>query len=415
MLGPFCVAVVSGPDQGLRLELPQGTAVVGTSPNCDLVMTDPRVSRQHLKLSCTAQGLEVLDLDSRNGTQLNGARVREAVVQPGTRLKLGDSELEVLVAQPSTPDLVDFYGFVGRSPAARAVVQALDKAARSDETVLLTGETGTGKEAAARAIHLASARRGPLVTFDCASVSGEVLPSELFGHARGAFTGAEADRLGAVARAERGTLFLDEVGELPPALQPSLLRLLERREFRPVGSDVEQRADVRVIAATHRDLAADVEAGRFRRDLYFRLAVLSVPLPPLRERLEDLALLAQRLLTGAGHSLTLSEPVLQQLQGYDWPGNVRELRNVLLRAVALGTTPETAAAEPGAPGARADAGPKGLPLDYRAARELMLERFEKAYLAQLLSEHQGNVTQAAKTAGIARSHLYRLLSRHGLV
>jgi len=411
--GPFCIAVVGGPDLGKRLELSSGSALVGSAAGCDLVLADPKVSRQHLKLACTPTGLQLTDLQSRNGTQLNGASVRDAVVPLGARLRLGDSELQVLPAGEARRAAHDFHGFVGKSPAARALVGELERAAASDATVLLTGETGTGKEAVARALHLASARSGRLVVFDCGAVSQELVASELFGHVKGAFTGADETRPGAVARADGGTLFLDEVGELPLSLQPSLLRLLELKDVRAVGGDVSQRVDVRVVAATHKDLEAEVKAGRFRQDLFFRLAVLTVRIPPLRERLEDLPLLARRLLAEAGRTLELSDEVLTQLSGYGWPGNVRELRNVLLRAVALGTSPEPQGPA-GAP-AGGDAGAAELPLNYREARETMLERFEKAYLVHLLAEHEGNVTQAAKTADIARSHLYRLLTRHGLV
>ncbi|MBK7857739.1 MAG: sigma 54-dependent Fis family transcriptional regulator [Archangiaceae bacterium] len=407
----FFIAVTSGPDTGKRLELTRGSALVGTASACDLKLNDRRVSRQHLRLACTVAGLELTDLGSRNGTLLNGARVKSAVLALGSRIQVGDSELQVTAA--GAPELTgELFGLVGQSGPMRALMRELKQVAPSDTTVLMVGETGSGKEAAARALHAASGRKGRLVVFDCASVSVELAGSELFGHAAGAFTGARAAREGAVDRAAGGTLFLDEVAELPPSTQPELLRLLDRKEVHPVGGDAHHRVDVRVVAATHRDLEAEVRAGRFRQDLYFRLAVLTVKVPPLRERASDIPLLAQRLLAEAGRPSALSERALEALGSYAWPGNVRELRNVLLRAAALDETPQPGGKKKKLP---ADFDPAELSLDYRRAREAMVGLFEREYLRNLLEQHQGNVSAAAKSAKIARSHLYRLLTRHGLV
>jgi len=282
----------------------------------------------------------------------------------------------------------------------------LERVAATEATVLLEGETGTGKELAAAAIHDAGPRTAdPFVVVDCGSIPDNLLESELFGHERGAFTGAEKSRAGAFEEAHGGTIFLDEIGELPLPLQPALLRVLEERSVRRVGSrSARKSVDVRVVAATNRDLRAEVNAGRFRGDLFYRLAVLRVRLPSLRDRLEDLPLLVETLLRRLGATpdakrrLTRSA-FLRSLRRHSWDGNVRELRNYLERALVFGPPEpsDAAATDPG----------------FNASKRRAIEAFEREYLAELIAGHDENVTAAAKTAGINRVTLHRLLRKHG--
>ncbi len=420
------VVVVSGPDAGSRLELARGSALVGTLDTCDLVLTDPTVSRQHLKLELLTDGLRATDLKSRNGVWFNGSKLTEAVLPLGARLQLGDTELRIDPLdrpKPAPGRETEYHGLLGGSAAMREVISTVKKVAPTKGTVLIQGETGTGKEVAARALHQGSGRKGELIVFDCGAASPGVIASELFGHVRGAFTDARTDRPGAAVDADGGTLFLDEIGELDLSLQTSLLRLLENHEVKPVGGSRSRKVDVRVVAATNRDLRVEVDAGRFRQDLLFRLAVVTVVLPPLRERLDDLPLLARKLLDDAQLSLELTDETLSILRSYTWPGNVRELKNVLFRTATLGGAPDLAAAnpQPAIPkttvSKKPEAGPaldEDLPADYRRARESLLARFEKQYVKDLLEKSGGNVSQAARTAGIARAHMYRLLNKHGL-
>jgi DNA-binding NtrC family response regulator len=308
---------------------------------------------------------------------------------------------------------------VGRSVAMRRAFALLERAAASDATVLFRGETGTGKEAAAESIHAESRRAGgPFIVVDCGAIPSELLESELFGHEKGSFTGASSARDGAFLAAHGGTLFLDEIGELDLELQPKLLRALERREVKKVGQNRYIPVDVRVVAATNRDLKEEVNARRFRADLYYRLAVLDVVLPPLRERADDLPMLVEHLLGALGDSarepgteFVRSPGFLADLQRHRWPGNVRELRNYLERCVALR---ERAPIEDGL-STGAGASPEvDISLDLREARERWTEVFEREYLKRLLDHHRGNVSAAARAAGFDRIHFYRLLWKRGL-
>jgi len=298
----------------------------------------------------------------------------------------------------------------------RAVFSLLERAAASDATVLLEGETGTGKEAAAESIHRESARRdGPFVVVDCGAIPPDLVESELFGHDQGAFTGAITSREGAFEAASGGTIFLDEIGELGPEMQPKLLRALERREVKRVGSNRYEPVDVRVVAATNRNLRAEVNARKFRSDLYYRLAVLEIRLPPLRERTADLQLLVEHVLTNLraterpeAASLR-TQRFLTDLARHSWPGNIRELRNYVERCLALHEqTPLTPAAE--------DPGPPVIDENepFRVARERWTRTFERRYLERILRSQRDNVTAAARAAGVDRISFYRLLWRHGL-
>ncbi|ABS28435.1 sigma-54 dependent transcriptional regulator [Anaeromyxobacter sp. Fw109-5] len=327
-----------------------------------------------------------------------------------------------LAAAPGDPDA--FHNLVGRSPRMREVYALLDKAAHVDATVLVLGETGTGKELAARAIHYHSGRRERrFMPVNCGALPGELIESELFGHARGAFTGAAVAKPGLFEEARGGTVFLDEVGELPLSAQVKLNRALQEKEIRRVGESTPVKIDVRIVAATHRDLREEVRAGRFREDLFYRLNVIAVTLPPLRDRAEDVPLLAAHFLDKHARALRRElrgfEPeVLVRLAGYAWPGNVRELENTIERAVAVAggerigladLPPEVAAPPAGAAPAEALAA-----LPYRDAVAGARDRVTREYLVALLTEFEGNVTRAAERAGLERESLHRLLRKHGL-
>ncbi len=425
---PLKVTVVAGPDLGREVAF-DASVEVGADPACGLVLNDRSVSRKHLIIESVDGRLRVKDLGSRNGTHLGATRIHEAEIPLGTVLRLGDSSIAVhprWYLREMTPSTAREFGdLYGESLAQREVFAILERVAPSNVTVLLEGESGTGKELAARSIHRASTRAAkPYVVFDCASVPGELAESELFGHKKGAFSGATGDRLGAFTQADGGTLCLDELGELPLDLQPKLLRVLETGEVRAVGSDTPVKVDVRVVAATNRDLHAEVKRGAFRADLLYRLEVVKVRLPPLRQRPEDIAGLATRLLTGLlPEGDVVAGANLDRLLSYGWPGNIRELRNVLTRAVSLARPP----GQPPVPFAQlvlnlgpASSAPATIgfefpgvtrPLPYKEARAQLLESFERAYVAALLERHPGNVLRAAEAAGVSRKHLYELIRK----
>jgi DNA-binding NtrC family response regulator len=312
----------------------------------------------------------------------------------------------------------EFGSLVGASASMRATFAVLAKASASDATILLEGETGTGKERAAESIHAASPRRdAPFLVIDCSAIPANLLESELFGHEKGAFTGASARRIGVFEEASGGTVFLDEVGELPLDLQPKLLRVLERREVRRVGANAPLAVDVRLVAATNRDLRAEVNAGRFRSDLYFRLAVVKVTLPPLRQRPDDIPVLVERIVRGLGHSEAaarlLTPAFMAALTRASWPGNVRELRNYLERCLVLeDDSPVEDATDAGA--ARGEGAAIDASKTYADARRIALDDFERRYAQALLALHQGKVAAAARAADMDRVYLYKLLHKHGL-
>jgi len=420
LLKVFRVRVLEGPERGAVAQSRGERLVVGTHRAAELVLTDPAVSRFHLELFVDAGGLVVRDLTSRNGTFIGSLRVRDAVLTGEQVLTVGRSrlavELDVGTAKLDASAETRFGHMVGESLAMRRIFSVLERAAPTDATVLLTGETGTGKEAAARSLHDKSSRAAaPFVVVDCAAVPATLFEAELFGHERGAFTGAHAAREGAFEAAEGGTLFIDEIGELSLDLQPKLLRALERRETKRIGSQRAVPVDARIVAATHRDLRAEVNAKRFREDLYYRLAIVEVRLPPLRERRDDIpalvrALSEQLASRNVGDRDALAAPeLLREIEQHQWPGNVRELRNFLERAMVLGPSARPSpTVAPAGPEAAVDA---ALPL--REARDAAIAAFERSYLAALLARHQDNASAAARAAGVDRSHFYRLLWRHG--
>jgi DNA-binding NtrC family response regulator len=371
----------------------------------------------------------VEDLASKNGTTIQGVEVERAWVPLGAPILIGDTRV-VVSPLGGTVDVAlsvgtSFGDAVGASLPMRAIFARLERAAPADATILLLGESGTGKEVLAHAIHSASPRRdGPFVPFDCGAVPPGLIEAELFGHVRGAFTGASSAHTGVLATANGGTLFLDEIGELPRELQPKLLRALETRQFRPVGAQSYVSFDARIVAATHRPLRQDVAAGLFRDDLFYRLAVIEVRVPPLRERADDIELLVERFLASQSPPRSireLSAGTLAMLRAHDWPGNVRELRNVVSRLLLF---PELAmsaldfgptAIEQPTPLDQArprPAVPVHLPL--REAREQVVLAFEREYIIQKLKETDGNVSRAADAMGVSRQFLHRLMERYDL-
>jgi transcriptional regulator with GAF, ATPase, and Fis domain len=407
---------------------------IGAGRGNDLVLDDPTVSSGHAEIQATPRGFKVRDLGSTNGCSVNGVRVIEAYVDDGAMLGVGEVELELKVgkdkvSQPIS-EATELHGAVGQSPAMRAVFSRIDRVAKTDATVLVHGETGTGKEVVAWAIYEASKRKeNPFVVLDCGAVARTLIESELFGHEKGSFTGAHTRRIGAFERAHGGTLFLDELGELELDLQPKLLRALERKEIQRVGGDKPVPIDVRIIAATNRDLRAMVARGEFREDLYYRLAVVTVDLPPLRERKEDIPVLVDHFLTSMSLNRTaLPDGAMERFMEHPWPGNARELKNAVERAVVLGETrflgsaaaapnPEASSAAP-ATAVMADGMSGSYTVNvtepYKDQKGRVVANFEERYVRQLMKAHEGNVSAAARVAGIDRMSLHKILARYGL-
>ena len=335
---------------GLEAQSVDGKLIVGSAEGAVLRLTDPTVSRYHVDFDATAQGVVVRDLGSTNHTLLGGSactRSRSRAMSSSRSAAPGFASASTPIASTlEAPSEPEYGGLIGQSPAMKIVFAALEKASPTNAPVLITGESGTGKELAARAIHDASPRaKGPFEVVDCGGFPGTLIESELFGHERGAFTGANGEREGAFERADGGTLFLDELGELPLELQPKLLRVLGEGEIRRVGGKRTQQVDVRIVAATNRDLRRHVNSGQFRADLFYRLAVIQIRMPPLRERLADLPLLVRAMLSTIAKDRELDvhiEPdqaLLETLSRHSWPGNVRELRNYLEQLVILRMAP----------------------------------------------------------------------------
>jgi transcriptional regulator with GAF, ATPase, and Fis domain len=408
----YVVRVTKGPDAGAQLSL-TGTLTVGTHPDAGLRLTDPTVSRYHAELTARGDGVRVRDLGSKNGVLLSGVKVQELLVEADASLTVGRSTLHITFAEEDLgqPEGSSAFGqVIGASEPMRRLLGTLQRVALSDSTVLLLGESGTGKEVLAESIHQASPRRNRrLVVFDCAAQNDELIESQLLGHVKGAFTGAVADRRGAALEADGGTLFLDEIGELSSAMQPKLLRLLEAQTVHRLGEDLSHSVDVRVVAATHRDLEAEVKAGRFRLDLFYRLAVVMVRVPPLRDRPGDLPLLVSHFVAELGRpGFELPSALQEALTAYHWPGNVRELRNVVERSLA------GQAFEPLTSGPK-DVGEDALKeLPFKLAKEKLVEAFTRDYFTELFRRHGGNVSKTASAAGIARTHAHKLIAQLGL-
>jgi two-component system, NtrC family, response regulator GlrR len=423
----------------------------GSAPSSQLVIADRSVSRVHAELTPKQDGLWVRDVGSRNSTYVSGVKVIEARIPNGATLRMGTTEIKVSYGAPQAPTELwnekSFGTLLGRTAVMRELFAQLGKMAQTNASILITGETGTGKEVVARALHDASPRAAaPFVVVDCAALPPDLLESELFGHARGAFTGAVAAHEGAFEAADGGTIFLDEVGELPLSLQPKLLRVLESRTLRRVGETAYRKVDVRVLSATHRDLRKMVNQGAFREDLFFRLAVLPLHVPPLRERIADLPLLLESFL-GAKAS-EVPNAVLGTLMTLPWTGNVRELRNFAERVLAVGperalamatasdgpesvpspASPEAPAAAASSALAQADVtatpgssssltvdGPEGwLDGGFKDFRDRWADIGEREYLRRLMLRTNKSSSQASKEAQVDRTYLYRLLRRHNM-
>jgi DNA-binding NtrC family response regulator len=417
VVGSLRAEVIDGPDRGAHA-VGGETMSVGTAKDNGLVVGDFTVSRYHLEASPHPGGVLVVDLGSTNGTYIGAVRVERAVVPPGTPITLGgttirfDDAVKRTLASPG--EVHHHAGMIARSPQLLRLFADIERVAATPTSVLIVGESGTGKERVAEALHASSGRTGePLITIDCGALSSALLASELFGHERGAFTGADRAHVGAFERAGGGTVFLDEIGELPAPDQVALLGVLERRRFRRVGGAQEIELDARVIAATNRDLRAEVNSGRFRHDLYHRLAVVVLRLPPLRERREDILPLVEHFARELGASGSLESvfgaETLARWQRHPWPGNIRELRNAVEAALVVGPN---ALGEDMAPGAVMS--PSAPLPPYKDARAAIVREFERDYLTRLLAEASGNVSQAARAAKMDRSHLIDLLHRHGL-
>jgi DNA-binding NtrC family response regulator len=417
------VEVVQGPSAGRVVVAAKDVLSVGSAEGNDLMLEDPTVSRFHLELSRTATGVLVVDLESTNGTFVGPTRLSRGIVARDTLLGVGRSALRVGdgggIEVPLLPG-DSLAGLRGRSLAMRKLMLQVERAAKSEVTVLVVGESGTGKELVARALHdLGPRHEAPFVTVDCGSLAPTLVASELFGHEKGAFTGANQQHVGAFEQAHRGTLFLDEIGELPAQLQTTLLGALERRRFRRLGGRSDVEVDVRVVSATNRDLRAEVNRGAFRLDLFYRIAVVSLGLPPLRERKEDVPMLIEHFMRAAGHD----EPVealfppkaMIELSEHRWTGNVRELRNAVEATLAMGETPPlSVAGREGAPTASSDPVAPLLDMKFKDARARLVAEFEERYLRRLLARSDESISRAAQEAGLDRSHLTHLLKRHSL-
>ncbi len=399
----FELEVEAGPDRGARAISEDDELTVGTAIGTSLRLADPAVSRVHCAIRATERGLELRDLGSKNGTFVNELEVVRAFIPNGARIRLGATTLVLSVREDAIEHplaTANALGdIVGVSPAMRRLYPVIERYGASDATVLITGETGTGKELIAEAIHRASARRArPFFVVDCSALPRQLAEAELFGYVRGAFTGADADRDGAVAQADGGTLFLDEIGELPLALQPLLLRLLENKTVQRIGTSAHREVDVRVIAASNRDLRVEVNARRFRTDLFYRLNVLKLDVPPLREREGDVALLAQHFWEQFRPGESMPADLRADLESQSWPGNVRELRNAVERTALLGWQPRSTVEEQ----------------PYGQAKQEAMARWERAWVERLLATNDHNVSRAARAAKMARSHLRELCQRYGL-
>ena len=410
----------------------QNTITLGAIDDNDMVLNEETVSRYHCRVVQEEDGYVLVDLGSTNGTFINGVRIREAYLKSGCTMQLGKMEISFLYADeklPIVPSQKDSLGkLIGGNVKMREIYGIIEKIAPSGATVVVEGETGTGKEVVSAMIHELSPRaKGPLMVFDCGAVPQNLIESELFGHEKGSFTGAIMTRQGIFEMAHGGTLLLDELGELSLDLQPKLLRALEHREIRRVGSSKPIRVDVRVIAATNRNLEEEVRAGRFRQDLFYRLSVVRVRLPPLRERPEDIPLLADHFLKthafnrSANNTLKVKGFVQQALDlmgGYQWPGNVRELLNVIERAVSFCDGPMVDVVDLPEQLQRSVKlvveGTQSAEATFKEAKERWVSSFERDYIIKLLTKNAGNISHAAHEASIDRKYFRKLMRKHGV-
>jgi len=429
----YVVSVVDGPDRGASVRIDAaraGRLLVGSSPACELKLKDPHVSRRHLGFELEGDRVRMNDLGSTNGTTVNDIQVVEAWLRGGEIVHVGESALRVdrVTAGPTQLSPAMRFGrVVGASPEMRRIYPLCEKIAQSHVPVVIEGETGTGKELLAEALHEGGPRAsGPFVVFDCTAVPPNLAESTLFGHERGAFTGAVSARKGVFELAHNGTLFIDEIGDLDASLQPKLLRAIERSEVQRVGSEKWTKVNVRIVAATRRDLDHEIQVGRFRDDLFFRLAVTRVELPPLRKRTGDIGALARHFFRQlGGEDRAFPADLLARFEAYDWPGNVRELHNAVARFLAVGDigltglADSTGAFAPVASGSPQQTKTSGDALEqilaqdlpFPRAREALVEEFERRYVERVLAKYGGNVGRAAAASGIARRYFQMIRSR----
>lgn len=428
----FALRLLEGPDAGAEVTLDGDEVVrvlIGTSPACNLRLKDPSVSRRHATVELVGRRLRIRDHDSTNGTFVDGVAVADGFLRGGEVVRLGGTAIRVDEVGPyrehSLPPGVQFGRVIGASPTMRMMYPLCARLAKADVPVVIEGETGTGKEQLAEALHEEGSRASkPFVVFDCTAVAPSLIESELFGHEKGAFTGSIGLRKGVFERADGGTLLIDEIGDLPLELQPKLLRAIERSEITRVGGERSIRVDVRLLAATRRDLDREVQLGRFRDDLFHRIAVTRIELPPLRERQGDVRLLVSYFCAQMhADPEAIPHELLRRWEDYAWPGNVRELRNAVMRRVALGDLADGMPSDEGPTRARSLSSapaPTGsdpitrilaLDLPLAEARQRLVEEFDARYVDHTLAQHGGNVTRAAAAAGVARRHLQRLKAK----
>ncbi len=431
--------VLTDQDKSKTIDLNRKNTRIGKKEDNDLVLNDNTVSRNHIEIIMNSDFFLLKDLNSTNGAFINDIKVKEAYLTPGDIIKIGNTELEFIafdekVSLEPSPN-TEFGELVGKSRKMRQIFSLLEKISPSLATIIIEGETGTGKELVAKAIHASSHRKSkPFVVFDCSAVTPTLIESELFGHEKGAFTGAIKQRKGAFEAAYGGTVFLDEIGELSLELQPKLLRALEQREIKRVGSNEKIPLDVRVICATNRDLKQEVEDGNFREDLYYRLSVVKVHLPPLRERPEDIALIIKKFLEhskfnqlpdGSAKVKVVEDESLKILQRYQWPGNVRELANIIERTVSMAEGDKITASHLSyvfqeidplldsknqeTPNLEVDTS-----MPFKEAKQKIVENFEKDYLEELLKKYNYNVSKASREAKIDRKHLRNLIKKYNI-
>ncbi len=450
--------VINGENEGQVHTFEKPVVRLGADPLSDVVLDDPTVSRMHAELRKRTDDVELIDLGSTNGTFFDGDQVDKITLEPGSIFQVGRTKIRVNATKEQVKievtDRTRYGNIIGQSPALREIFSILDRVAPSDLSVVIEGETGTGKELIAAAIHDHSNRAGkPFVVFDCSAFPATLLESELFGHEKGAFSGASNRHRGVFERADGGTIFFDELGEMDIEFQAKFLRVLETGEVRRVGGESTFNVDVRVVAATNRNLEDQVADKMFRQDLFYRLAKVRFNLPALRERVEDIPLLAEHffemMTTEDTAKPLLTENALRALQSYPWPGNIRQLRNVMEKAVAmcsggaitsdylrkeLGMDGEGYSPSMNAPGSSTSAG-LGIPaapegsvtlfakiddgdggvVPFRDAKDDLVSEFEKLYLERLLEKNNQNISKSAREAEVDRRHLYRLLKKHDLM
>ena len=415
------LTVVKGQGNKTEIEVSAEPLVVGRNEACDLQVDDKKVSAVHLELIATERGVRIRDLGSRNGVYIGDTRVGEVYVLKPTTITLGDTQLAFSPSKPeerNLPEVAEFGPMVGISPKMRSVFERLAKAGPTDLTVLILGETGCGKELVAQAIHENSSRANkPFVVVDCGAIPPSLAESALFGHERGSFTGAVDKRISPFVEADGGTIFLDELGKLPVDVQPKLLRALAEQRIKPVGSNTYKPVNVRVLAATRRDLVREVNSGAFRSDLYFRVAQVRVELPPLRDRLEDIPALVRKIMTdlddASAYDRVTSES-LERLMRHDWPGNVRELRNVIAVAMAFNKEGPLDLAAHIAPLVQAAESTPTRGRTFQDAKRDVLSRFEREYFTALYAECNGNVSEIGRRSAMERAHVRGYLRRHGI-